>query len=217
MASSACAEFCCVAKRFDRPFLRLPVQAVSAPDTSAVSPGSGDEERRSAADFDARETAAAAAAVDATAEYDANLATSSDPDGDADDETDETEAEETATRARLDEILRTISERNASSSDADASDPPREMEWDEETAGGAPGNGVYNSPDSAAFYSLPEEFLEPLAHMSHRRERHCRVILQHACADAVIRGAARFVREAAAEEVREIATKEGPKRKERTP
>jgi hypothetical protein len=77
------------------------------------------------------------------------------------------------------------------------------MEWDEETAA-APGNGVYTSPDSAAFYSLPEEFLEPLAHMSHRRERHCRVILQHACADAVIRGAARFVREAAAEEVREI-------------
>jgi hypothetical protein len=180
MASSACAEFCCVAKRFDRPFLRLPAEAVSAPDTSAVSPGAGDEERRSAADFDARETAAAAAAVDATAEYDANLATSSDPDGDADDETDETEAEETATRARLDEILRTISERNASSSDADASQAPREMEWDEETAGGAPGNGVNTSPDSAAFYSLPEEFLEPLAHMSHRRERHCRVILQHA-------------------------------------
>ena len=215
MASSACAEFCCVAKRFDRPFLRLPAEAVSAPDASAVSPGAGDEERRSAADLDARETAAACVAVDATAEGTANLATSSDPDGDADDETDETEAEETATRARLDEILRTISERGASSSDADAS-ATRPMEWDEETAA-APGNGVHNSPDGAAFYSLPEEFLEPLAHMSHRRERHCRVILQHACADAVIRGAARFVREAAAEEVREIPTKEDRKEKERTP
>ena len=127
MASSACAEFCCVAKRFDRPFLRLPVQAVSAPETSAGPPGAGDEERRSAADLDARETASSAAAVDATAEGAANLAESSEPDGDVDDETDETEAEETATRARLDEILRTISERNASSSDADASDPPREM------------------------------------------------------------------------------------------
>ena len=205
MASSACAEFCCVAKRFDRPFLRLPAAAVSAPDASAGPPGAGDDERRSAADVDARETAAAAAAVDATAEGAANLAESSDPDGDADD-SDETEAEETATRARLDEILRTISERGASSSDADAASPPREMEWDEQTAA-AHGNGV-TSPDSAAFASLPEEFLEPLAHMSHRRERHCRVILQHACADAVIRGAARFLRQAAAEEILQIPTKE---------
>ena len=117
MATPACAKFCCVAKRFDRPFLRLPKEAVSAPDASASPSGAGDAERRSAADVDARDTDAAAAAVDATAGDATERAETSVPDGGADD-SDETEAEETATRARLDEILRTISGRRASSSES---------------------------------------------------------------------------------------------------
>ena len=208
MATSACVEFCCVAKRFDRPFLRLPAEAVPAPDASAGPSGAGHDERRSAADVDARDTDAAAAAVDATAGDAAKLAESSVLDGDAED-SDETEAEETATRVRLDEILRHISERLVSSSrDANAA------ETDETERDGA-GNHATATPhetemrvDSvdADAECLPVAFLEPLAHMSHRRERHCRVILQHACADAVIRGAASFARRAAAEAPRIFAS-----------
>ena len=85
MATSACVEFCCVAKRFDRPFLRLPAEAVPAPDASAGPSGAGDDERRSAADVDARDTDAAAAAVDATAGDAAKLAETTGLDGDAED------------------------------------------------------------------------------------------------------------------------------------
>ena len=63
-----------------------------------------------------------------------------------------------------------------------------------------------DSADADCDESLPVALLEPLAHMSHRRERHCRVILQHACADAVIPGAASFVRRAAAEAPRIFAS-----------
>jgi hypothetical protein len=209
MVTSACAEFCCVAKRFDRPFLRLPAEAVPAPDASAGPSGAGHDERRSAADVDARDTDAAAAAVDATAGDAAKLAETTGVDDDAED-SDETEAEETATRVRLDEILRHISECLVSSSrdDADAE------EMDEMEVDGAGNHATVVTPhemhvdsaDADCDESLPVALLEPLAHMSHRRERHCRVILQHACADAVIHGAASFVRRAAAEAPRIFAS-----------
>ena len=183
MASSSCAEFCCVAKRFDRPFLRLPAEAVPAPDASSGPSGAGHDERRSAADVDARDTDAAAAAVDATAGDAAKLAETTGVDDDAED-SDETEAEETATRVRLDEILRHISECLVSSSrdDADAE------EMDEMEVDGAGNHATVVTPhemhvdsaDADCDESLPVALLEPLAHMSHRRERHCRVILQHA-------------------------------------
>ena len=214
MATSACVEFCCVAKRFDRPFLRLPAEAVPAPDASAGPRGAGDDERRSAADVDARDTDAAAAAVDATAGDAAKLAESTGLDGDAED-SDETEAEETATRVRLDEILRHIDQERLVSSSRDAN----AAETDETERDGA-GNHATATPHEIVEMStrrlvdsldadaecLPVAFLEPLAHMSHRRERHCRVILQHACADAVIRGAAWFARRAAAEAPRIFAS-----------
>ena len=130
-------------------------------------------------------------------------------DDDAED-SDETEAEETATRVRLDEILRHISECLVSSSrdDADAEETD-EMEVD--GAGNhatvvTPHEMHVDSADADCDESLPVALLEPLAHMSHRRERHCRVILQHACADAVIHGAASFVRRAAAEAPRIFAS-----------
>ena len=204
MATSACAGFCCVAKRFDRPFLRLPAESVSAPDASAGPSGEGDEERWSAADVHARDTDAAAADDDATAGDAANRAETSDLNGDADD-SDETEAEETATRARLDEILRTVSERRDASDEAlplTRTDAP-EAEGGE-TASGTEGNSATARDETRVSRvrraeSFPVALLEALAHVSHRRERHCRVILQHACADAVIRGAASFLRRAAAE------------------
>ena len=167
--AGACGGFCCVAKRFDRPF-RLPRDAARRDADAAAgvaeggvasSAGSPSGRPPSEPDADAGGLAAAASTSRARASEGESPGAEGPPD---DSDEDETPEEEATARARLAEILRAID--------------------DEGDAGGGTSSSsgalAHGSPSARAH-------LSPLAHLSHRRERHCRVILQHPAASRVAR------------------------------
>jgi hypothetical protein len=202
----ACDNFCCVAKRFDRPFLRLPEQApLVTPDTNAVSPPlvspGADVERRLASDSDTGAVACAETAtpvVSCAMETDTHPTYPGKPDAEEDsDDSDETETEEAATRVRLAEILNTIA-----CGDGKVRDGVTDGVADEHVDGvdvDTTGRdlGEVNTLDAHKPDVPPENtansahnFLSDLAHLSHRRERHCRKMLQHSAAEQIVNAAA---------------------------
>ena len=165
----ACGGFCCVAKRFDRPF-RLPRDAARRDADAAAgvaeggvasSAGSPSGRPPSEPDADAGGLAVAASTSRARASEGESPGAEGPPD---DSDEDETPEEEATARARLAEILRAIDDEGDAGGGASSSS----------------GALAHGSPSARAH-------LSPLAHLSHRRERHCRVILQHPAASRVAR------------------------------
>ena len=170
----ACDGYCCVAKRFDRPF-RLPVarssdpdRAAEARDTSASEPG------RSASheDCDGGADGAAATAPSGADELTARFAGLALIEDDDDSGEEETEEEEAAARSRLIELLDAVPADDGGGGDRDG------------VGGGARHRGSARC-DTASLRAFARDTLPQLVHLSHRRERHCRVMLQHRNADAL--------------------------------
>ena len=158
-----CAGFCCVGKRFSASPFRLPVARAGSDGASVPAADDALGVKVPSGEVERRSGLApsepASAAPDGAPVTSAGDA-SRDPTprgASAPDNEEETEAEEAAARACLTEIL------DAVAADADAS---RE--------GGA------------SLRAFVDAHLDRLAHLSHRRERHCRVILQHPAADRVV-------------------------------
>lgn len=103
---------------------------------------------------------------------------SREPDAEQDDD-EETEEEDAAARARLNEILDAV----VSEAEAAGGDRTRGVGTGE-GAGGVEGGGGAGA--SSLRSSFVAKHLDTLAHLSHRRERHCRVILQHPAADTIV-------------------------------
>ena len=197
-----CDGYCCVAKRFDRPF-RLPsnggsnpqprgqtslVRSSSSSSSSLIRPESwvrlSDsssshllEHQRSDSVEELTEDAPSASDIQAAP----RRMSSREPDAERDDD-EETEEEEAAARVRLNEIL------DAVVAEAEAAGGARSSTLGVGTGegaaggGGGGGGGAVASPGS----SFVAKHLDTLAHLSHRRERHCRVILQHPAADTIV-------------------------------
>ena len=166
--------YCCVAKRFDRPF-KLPVarssdpdRAAEARDTSASEPG------RSASheDCDGGADGAAATAPSGADELTARFAGLALIEDDDDSGEEETEEEEAAARSRLIELLDAVPADDGGGGDRDG------------VGGGARHRGSARC-DTASLRAFARDTLPQLVHLSHRRERHCRVMLQHRNADAL--------------------------------
>lgn len=171
-----CDGYCCVAKRFDRPF-RLPSggsrshaptgdtspAASSLSSSSLIRPGSS-----SAQPSDSHQRSPCAEELTEDAPCVDDLERPRTPrDGDEDGESRE---EDAAARMRLSEILDAVVAEAAvsTSSSTDVFG----------TAAERGGGGALNA--------FVKAHLGTLAHLSHRRERHCRVILQHAAADRIV-------------------------------
>ena len=183
MAALNCGEFCCVAKQFDQPFLRLGKDPNVVGDTASPVEKAElvDGERRSSASEG--RTGDVAVTTTSTPGPDAmeiNLTPTADTTSSSGtDDSDETESEEAATRVRLDEILNAI----ASTSFGDGEGNSDEMDVDSDARGNT------SSGDTGTIHIHTKFPLQQLAHLSHRRERHCRMMLQHASAEKIIQAA----------------------------
>ena len=167
----ACDGYCCVAKRFDRPF-RLPVARSSDPDRAADTSASEPGRSASREDCDGGADGAAATAPSGADELTARFTGLALIEDDDDCGEEETEEEEAAARSALIELLDAVPADDGGGGDRD----------------GVGGGARHREParcDTASLRAFARDTLPQLVHLSHRRERHCRVMLQHRNADAL--------------------------------
>ena len=137
-------------------------------DTSASEPGRSASHEDCDGGADGAAATASSGADELTARF-AGLALIEDEDDSGEEETEE---EETAARSRLIELLDAVPADDGGGGDRDG------------VGGGARRRGSARC-DAASLRAFARDTLPQLVHLSHRRERHCRVMLQHRNADAL--------------------------------
>jgi hypothetical protein len=171
--AEVCDGYCCIAKRFDRPF-RLPQGSRLPPPPGAPASSSSSllirpDSSNALLLPPLRSRSREELTEDAPSVHHIELEGAANPPADDDEESKE---EDAAARARLREILDAVVAEAAAGALTTSS------------SGGGDG----------ALRVFVKQHLGVLAHLSHRRELHCRVILQHAAADRVVNHLADILR-----------------------
>ena len=167
----ACDGYCCVAKRFDRPF-RLPASRSPDPASASLAPDTSSG-RSASRDGDAGADGADATSVSGADELTTRLAGLVLIEDDDDCGEEETETQEAAARSKLIELLDAVPCADGATGGDDGS------------GGGGIAQAQQVRCDAASLRAFARDTLPPLVHLSHRRERHCRIMLQHPNADAL--------------------------------
>ena len=160
-----------MAKRFDRPF-RLPASRSPDPASASLAPDTSSG-RSASRDGDAGADGADATSVSGADELTTRLAGLVLIEDDDDCGEEETETQEAAARSKLIELLDAVPCADGATGGDDGS------------GGGGIAQAQQVRCDAASLRAFARDTLPPLVHLSHRRERHCRIMLQHPNADAL--------------------------------